>query len=140
MAIDDGKDTEDKMEEALVGFLSSLNRPAHLGKDVGRFLIERFGQSCRVGFGLGSLLVWCNMASTANKPSNLCHVQGELGPFIKARQHLFSRDDMYISLVGSRSQRQAGPHVAQREAVDAPPGFADRPAPSQSHAQKGGFF
>ena len=86
-----------------------------------------------------SLIIWCYMPSTAIKPCNLCPVQGQLGPFIKARQHVFIRDDMYISLAGRHSQRQAGPHVAQREAVDAPPGFADRPAPSQSHSQRGEF-
>lgn len=71
---------------------------------------------------------------------NLCPVQGQLGPFIKARQHVFMRDDMYISLAGRRPQRQAGPHVAQGKAVEPPPGFADRPAPSQNHSQRGEFF
>ncbi len=59
VAIDDGKDTEDRMEEALVGFLSSLKRPAHLGQDVGPFLIERFGQSCRVGFSDWAAFSFC---------------------------------------------------------------------------------
>lgn len=48
VALSDGKLIEDEMEKSLIDFLSSVKGPAHLGQDVGPFMLKHFGQSCRV--------------------------------------------------------------------------------------------
>ena len=48
VALKDDNYSEDEMEKLLVDFLSHFKGPAHLGQDVGPFVIKHFGQSCRV--------------------------------------------------------------------------------------------
>ena len=48
VTLKDDTHSEDEMEKLLVDFLSGFKGPAHLGKDVGPFVIKHFGQSCRV--------------------------------------------------------------------------------------------
>lgn len=49
VATTNGKDAEeDQMEKAVVAFLRKLRGPAHLGQDIGPFIIQKFGESRKV--------------------------------------------------------------------------------------------
>ncbi|CAL5218836.1 g567 [Coccomyxa viridis] len=100
---------EGKMEMLLIDLLSRMPWPMHLADE-----IEPYMRAC----------LWQSY-------------QGELGPFIEARHHIFFKQDMYVSLASRQPQKQAVPVAAPEEAIEARPAFPYQPAPTHTHSQRG---
>ncbi len=128
---------EGKMEMLLIDLLSRMPWPMHLADEIEPYMRACLWQSYQV-CTLEEPTVSSPMGF-ANRPQFCVPVQGELGPFIEARHHIFFKQDMYVSLASRQPQKQAVPVAAPEEAIEARPAFPYQPAPTHTHSQRGDF-